>query len=301
MPPRRMPRSASSRVWDRSRSSPSSGCCAMRSAERLIASLEDAPATDVLAGQAVIDDALDGAATVGLNALSDRVETLREEFLATTVHDIRQPITLVTGSLDLAARWLSEPEFDSERVTESVNDAVVAANEINVMLDTLGDASRLAMGALEPDPEPAKLEAIVGDALALLDAERAAASRSSRIRDPVGRPVGPASASAGRVEPGQQRPEVLAARRAGRDRGEPGRRWPRPARDARPRDGPLDRGGHRRVRSLRPRRARPGTRASRASVSGCTPAAASSPRTAGRSCCTPTGQEPARRWSWRCR
>ncbi len=50
----------------------------------LIKSVEDAPARDILAGQAVIDDALDGAATVGLNALSDRVESLREEFLATT-------------------------------------------------------------------------------------------------------------------------------------------------------------------------------------------------------------------------
>lgn len=137
----------------------------------LISSVEDAPATDILAGQAVIDDALDGAATVGLDALSDRVESLRDEFLATTVHDLRQPITLVTGSLDLAARWLSEPEFDQRRVTEAVSTAVIAVNEINVMLDTLGDASRLAMGALEPDPEPAKLDAIVGDALALLDAE----------------------------------------------------------------------------------------------------------------------------------
>jgi len=137
----------------------------------LIASVEDAPGPDLLAGQAVIDDALDGAATVGLNALSDRVESLREEFLATTVHDIRQPITLVTGSLDLAARWLGEPELDRERITDVVMSAVVAVNEINIMLDTLGDASRLAMGALEPDPEPAKLDAIVADALALLDAE----------------------------------------------------------------------------------------------------------------------------------
>lgn len=137
----------------------------------LIASVEDAPATDILAGQAVIDDALDGAATVGLDSLSERVESLRDEFLATTVHDLRQPITLVTGSLDLAGRWLSEPAFDRDRVTEAVSTAVVAMNEINVMLDTLGDASRLAMGALEPDPEPAKLEAIVTDALALLDPE----------------------------------------------------------------------------------------------------------------------------------
>jgi signal transduction histidine kinase len=137
----------------------------------LIDAVEDAPAGDVLAGQAVIDDALDGAATIGLNALSDRVENVREEFLATTVHDIRQPITLVTASLDLAARWLSEPDLDRDRLTGIVSDAVVAMNEINVMLDTLGDASRLAMGALEPDLEPARLDAIVSEALALLDPE----------------------------------------------------------------------------------------------------------------------------------
>jgi signal transduction histidine kinase len=137
----------------------------------LIASIEDAPARDILAGQAVVDDAIDGAATVGLNALSDRVESLREEFLATTVHDIRQPITLVTGSLDLAARWLREPDLDRDRIAEVVTSAVVAVNEINVMLDTLGDASRLSMGALEPELEPAKLDAVVADALALLDAE----------------------------------------------------------------------------------------------------------------------------------
>lgn len=137
----------------------------------LIDAVEDAPAADVLAGQAVIDDALDGAATIGLNALSDRVENVREEFLATTVHDIRQPITLVTASLDLAARWLGEPDLDRGRLTGIVSDAVVAMNEINVMLDTLGDASRLAMGALEPDLEPARLDAIVSDALALLDPE----------------------------------------------------------------------------------------------------------------------------------
>jgi signal transduction histidine kinase len=137
----------------------------------LIDSVEDAPASDILAGQAVIDDAIDGAATVGLNALSDRVESLREEFLATTVHDIRQPITLVTGSLDLAARWLGEAEFDRDRLTAIVHDAVIGVSEINTMLDTLGDASRLAMGALKPDPEPARLDAIVGDALTLLGKE----------------------------------------------------------------------------------------------------------------------------------
>ena len=68
----------------------------------------------------MVGDALDGAATVGLTALSDRIETLRESFLATTLHDIRQPITLVEGSLRLAERWLGGPAPDPDRLREAV-------------------------------------------------------------------------------------------------------------------------------------------------------------------------------------
>ena len=69
--------------------------------------------SDAVAGITLVGDALDGAATVGLTALSDRIETLRESFLATTLHDVRQPITLVEGSLHLADRWLAEPTPDT--------------------------------------------------------------------------------------------------------------------------------------------------------------------------------------------
>jgi signal transduction histidine kinase len=134
----------------------------------LIEAAADAPAADLLAGQAIIDDALDGACTVGLDSLSSRIETLREEFLATTLHDVRQPITLVTGSLDLAQRWLQDAEPDTAKVAEVVGDAVVAVTEINAMLDTLGDATRVAMGSVESNTEPASLEAILEEALALL-------------------------------------------------------------------------------------------------------------------------------------
>ena len=222
----------------------------------LIASVDDAPGPDLLAGQAVIDDALDGAATVGLDALSDRVESLREEFLATTVHDIRQPITLVTGSLDLAARWLGEPEFDRERITDVVKSAVVAVNEINIMLDTLGDASRLAMGALEPDPEPAKLDAIVADALALLDAETRRQIEFEPSADPlVGlwdphllrRVVSNLISNALKYSPG---------RRSCRDPHRACRRRDRPAHDPRPGHGSDHRRSRDRVRPLRAGRPR---------------------------------------------
>lgn len=126
---------------------------------------DDIPATDVVASLALVSDALDGAATIGLGALSGRIEHLREAFLATTLHDVRQPITLVNGSLHLAHRWLVAPEVDTARVRESVADALSATTELMAMIDTMSDASRVAVGELDPDPEPASLEEIVRSSL----------------------------------------------------------------------------------------------------------------------------------------
>jgi signal transduction histidine kinase len=128
----------------------------------------DTPAGDVVAGITLVGDALDGAATIGLASLSDRIETVRESFLATTLHDVRQPITLTEGSLLLADRWLTEPDIDSARIAEAVHDALLATTELVAMIDTLSDASRVAMGALDPDLEPVSLEHVVRDVVGTL-------------------------------------------------------------------------------------------------------------------------------------
>ena len=91
------------------------------------------PTVDVVGSLAIVNDGLDGAATVGLSALSTRIETLREAFLATTLHDVRQPITLVEGSLVLADRWLGDPDTDVLRVRETVSDALSATSELMAM------------------------------------------------------------------------------------------------------------------------------------------------------------------------
>jgi signal transduction histidine kinase len=151
----------------------------------IAAMLEDsAPASDVVAGLAIVGDALDGAAAIGLASLSDRIETLRESFLATTVHDVRQPITLVEGSLRLAERWLQASPVDTDRLTESVADALAASGELVAMIDTLSDASQVAMGALDADPEPASLETIVREAV---EAFGATARERVTLEIPAGR------------------------------------------------------------------------------------------------------------------
>jgi len=135
--------------------------------------------SDAVAGLTLVGDALDGAATVGLAALSNRIETLRESFLATTLHDVRQPITLVEGSLHLADRWLAEPAPDTARLNEVVHDALLATTELVTMIDTLSDASRVAMGALDADPEPVGLEHVVRDTVGALGPDARARVRIS--------------------------------------------------------------------------------------------------------------------------
>ena len=127
---------------------------------------DEVPATDVVAGLAIVGDALDGATMVGLAALSEQIDSLREGFLAATLHDVRQPITLVEGFLQLAARWLRSAEVDQDRVREAVGDALSASTELTAMIDTMSDASRVALGELEHDAEPASLEEIVRASIA---------------------------------------------------------------------------------------------------------------------------------------
>ncbi len=144
---------------------------------------DEVPATDVVASLALVGDVLDAAATVAVSALSGHIEDLRESFLVTTMHDVRQPITLVSGSLHLAHRWLVADEPDTARVRESIEDALSATTELAAMIDTMSDASRVALGELDADPEPASLEQIVRESIT-------AFGESARARVTLDAPVG---------------------------------------------------------------------------------------------------------------
>lgn len=132
---------------------------------------DDLPASEAIAAHAMVDDAIDAASTVAMVALSERVELIRTEFLAVTLHDVRQPMTIIEGSLALASRRLAESPADRASIEELLRDAMAACQEMTATLDTLSDASRLAMGALELNLEPAELRGIVAEGVELLDPE----------------------------------------------------------------------------------------------------------------------------------
>lgn len=130
---------------------------------------EELSIDDVVSSLAVVNDALDGATNLALSALTNRIETVREEFLATTLHDVRQPIVLIQASLVLAARWARREPLDLVQLTETLDSALVATQEMSHLVETLADASRAAMGALDLIPEPVVVREIIKDALDTLD------------------------------------------------------------------------------------------------------------------------------------
>src|SRR5205823_116096 len=100
----------------------------------------------VVAAELLVNDALDGAITLALTALSVHLEEMREEFLATTVHDVRQPIATIKGNLQLALRRLDKPHADLAAVTDVLRRAEAETNRMALLIGTLSDASRLKLG-----------------------------------------------------------------------------------------------------------------------------------------------------------
>ncbi|HUG30068.1 MAG TPA: HAMP domain-containing sensor histidine kinase [Candidatus Limnocylindria bacterium] len=134
----------------------------------------------------VVNDALDGAIMLALASLTERIESLREEFLATTLHDVRQPMTLIQASLVLARRWLGHDDPDRDRLTATIDSALFASQEMVAVIDTLGDASRVALGALDIETEPTQLAVVLDQVLELLDPVSRARISANVQRDLVG-------------------------------------------------------------------------------------------------------------------
>ena len=124
-----------------------------------------APTGDVVAATLLVHDALDGAIALALAALSVHLEEMRDEFLATTVHDVQQPITALKGSVQLAILQLDRPHFDVAKVGALLRRVDAETNRMSLLLKTLSDASRLRLGRLEPRLADADLGAIIRDHL----------------------------------------------------------------------------------------------------------------------------------------
>jgi signal transduction histidine kinase len=132
---------------------------------------DSAPSSDVVGAELLVNDALDGASALALAALTDRVDRVREEFLATIVHDLRQPLTKIRGYAQLAGRNLDRPAPDLPRVKGELSRIVDATDELQALLSVLVDTSRTALGALTLHPTLTDLAALLHDTIAQLPAD----------------------------------------------------------------------------------------------------------------------------------
>jgi signal transduction histidine kinase len=127
---------------------------------------EEAPTGDVVAAEMLINDALDSAITQGLAALTDYVQQLREEFLATTVHDVRQPLTVISAEAQMLVKLLNRTAPpDPTRLSSGAERINASAKRMMKMLEVLTDMSRIALGNLDLQLREASLLDIVNIAL----------------------------------------------------------------------------------------------------------------------------------------
>jgi signal transduction histidine kinase len=121
---------------------------------------DGAPTGDVMAAELFLNDALDGAIAVALSALTQRLEQLREEFLATTVHELGQPLTAARGRAQLMRRQL-EGEPDLTRAQEGVKSILQATAQMQSLLANLAEASRTRLGDISLQREQTDLAQLI--------------------------------------------------------------------------------------------------------------------------------------------
>jgi signal transduction histidine kinase len=131
------------------------------------------PTTDVIAAELVVNDALDGAITMGLTALQERIEEVREELLATTIHEVRQPLAAIIGQAQLARRALRATPPNLARISSSLERIEDGAARMSGMLTTLLDSSRIVLGDLALAPADADLRDVLREALDIVGPELA--------------------------------------------------------------------------------------------------------------------------------
>jgi signal transduction histidine kinase len=144
---------------------------------------DDAPASDIVGTELVLNDCLDGASALALAALAKHVEREREEFLATIVHETRQPLTLIGGNLQLAERALHRDEPDIARATRNLRGANAATARLRAMIDTLVDSSRVALGGLQLRQDTNDLRMVLDQAVRHMDEDAAGRVRVEAAAD----------------------------------------------------------------------------------------------------------------------
>lgn len=100
------------------------------------------------------------------NAALERAETaarVREDFLSIATHELRTPVTSISGFAQLALKALAGGR--TERLQPALETVVRQTERLSVLVTQLLDASRIAGGHLAIEPEPADVSVLVTTAV----------------------------------------------------------------------------------------------------------------------------------------
>jgi signal transduction histidine kinase len=97
------------------------------------------------------------------------LETLRDNLVHMLVHDMRSPLMGISGFVQLARGMLSERQTD---ITEYLDEAVVATNELVDMVSELLDVSRLEQGDMPLEKKTRDVAAVIRDGIQRIGGER---------------------------------------------------------------------------------------------------------------------------------
>ncbi|MBX5490498.1 MAG: sensor histidine kinase [Chloroflexi bacterium] len=122
---------------------------------------ESIPLDDVLAAQLLLNDTIDSAMMVGLESLVLAVETLKDEFLLTLTHDLRNPLTSLKGTAQLLARYLDASPPDIERVRRGLEQIDAQASRLADLTAEMLDVSRIRLGRFEIVRAPTTFDAVL--------------------------------------------------------------------------------------------------------------------------------------------
>ncbi len=127
------------------------------------------PVDDVLAAQLLLNDTIDSAMMVGLEYFVASLETLKDEFLLTLTHDLRNPLTSLKGTAQLLARHLDQEPPDLERLRRGLEQIDAQATRLADLTSQMLDVSRIRLGRFEIVRGPTSFDAILAHVLERTD------------------------------------------------------------------------------------------------------------------------------------
>ncbi len=96
---------------------------------------------------------------IPLRSLSKKMEELKDEFIGMVSHELKNPLTVIIGALNVAESEAAIPEL----VKELIHDAATSAEELSVILDNLLELSRHQSDRLNLQAKKSQIESVVQD------------------------------------------------------------------------------------------------------------------------------------------